>query len=75
MSFVCCATCVECRHPPPLTGVREVVLCKDHKGKCGVSLFHVNKGVFVCFVAKGSAASMAGVRFGDQILTVSVCVW
>ena len=52
-------------------GVRETVLCKDGKGKCGMSLFHANKGVFVCFVAKGSPASMAGVRFGDQILTVS----
>ena len=55
-------------------GVREVVLCKDQKGKCGVSLFSVSKGVFVCFVGKGTPASMAGLRFGDQILSVSVCV-
>ena len=53
------------------TGVREVVLCKDAKGKCGVSFHAVNKGVFVCFVQKNSPAAMAGVRFGDQILTVS----
>ncbi len=52
-------------------GVREVVLCKDAKGKCGVSFFAVNKGVFVCFVQKNSPAAIAGVRFGDQILTVS----
>ena len=57
-----------------LAGVREVVLCKDQKGKCGVSLFSVSKGVFVCFVGKGTPASMAGLRFGDQILSVSVCV-
>ena len=54
-------------------GVREITLCKDGKGKCGLSLFSVSKGVFVCFVAKGSPASMAGLRFGDQILMVSVC--
>lgn len=60
--------------PSPLTGVREVVLCKDQKGKCGLSLYHVNKGVFVCFVGKGSPAAMAGIRFGDQILTVSLHV-
>ena len=51
-------------------GVREVILCKDAKGKCGISMYSVNKGVFVCFVQKGSPAAMAGVRFGDQILTV-----
>ena len=79
MSFVRFALLALKSPTPPLphtithTGVREVVLCKDQKGKCGISLFHVNKGVFVCFVAKGSPAAMAGVRFGDQILTVS-CV-
>jgi syntenin-1 len=52
-------------------GVREVIVCKDQKGKCGLSMFAVNKGVFVCFVAKGSPASMAGLRFGDQILTIN----
>lgn len=52
-------------------GVREVVLCKDAKGKCGVSFYAVNKGVFVCFVQKASPAAIAGVRFGDQILTVN----
>lgn len=51
-------------------GVREVVLCKDAKGKCGISFHAVNKGVFVCFVQKNSPAAMAGVRFGDQILTI-----
>ena len=39
-----------------------------------MSLYHVNKGVFVCFVGKGSPAAMAGIRFGDQILTVSLHV-
>ena len=48
-----------------------MVLCKDAKGKCGVSFYSVNKGVFVCFVQKNSPAAIAGVRFGDQILTVS----
>lgn len=52
-------------------GVRETVLCKDQKGKCGLSLYAVNKGVFVCFVQKGSPAAIAGVRFGDQILMIN----
>ena len=49
-----------------------MVICKDAKGKCGVSFYPVNKGVFVCFVQKGSPAAMGGIRFGDQILTVSL---
>lgn len=52
-------------------GVREVVLCKDAKGKCGVSFHIQSKGVFVCFVQNGSPAAMAGLRFGDQILQVN----
>ena len=55
----------------PSAGVREVTLCKDSKGKCGISFFSQSKGVFVVFVSKGSPASMAGIRFGDQILAVS----
>ena len=48
-----------------------MTVCKDKKGKCGMSFFSQSKGVFVVFVAKGSPAAMAGIRFGDQILTVS----
>lgn len=51
-------------------GVREVVVCKDAKGKVGVSLFAESKGVFVCYVKSGSPGAMAGLRFGDQILQV-----
>ena len=54
-----------------LLGIREVVLCKDAKGKCGVSFHTQSKGVFVCFVQTGSPAAMAGLRFGDQILQVN----
>ncbi|KAL5456897.1 hypothetical protein EMCRGX_G034124 [Ephydatia muelleri] len=52
-------------------GVREVVLCKDQKGKCGLSVFAASKGVFVSFVAKGSPAAIGGLRFGDQILAIN----
>lgn len=51
-------------------GVREVVVCKDAKGKVGVSLFAESKGIFVSYVKSGSPASMAGLRFGDQILQI-----
>ena len=54
-----------------ILGVHEVTLCKDAKGKCGVSLHPVNKGVFVCFIQKDSPAALSGLRFGDQILSVS----
>lgn len=54
-----------------IIGVREVVLCKDQKGVCGISFHAESKGVFVCFVMKGSPAAMAGVRFGDQILSIN----
>jgi syntenin-1 len=49
-------------------GIREVTLCKDAKGKCGVSFHAESKGVFICFVQANSPAAMAGLRFGDQIL-------
>ena len=52
------------------TGVHEVTLCKDAKGRCGISLHPVNKGVFVCFIQRDSPAALSGLRFGDQILSV-----
>ena len=54
-----------------LLGVREVVLCKDAKGKCGISFHSQSKGVFVCYVQKDSAAAIAGLRFGDQVLQIN----
>jgi syntenin-1 len=52
-------------------GVRQVVLCKDGEGKIGLKVKSVNKGVFVCLVAKDSPAALGGLRFGDQILQVN----
>jgi len=52
-------------------GVREVICCKDEKGKVGIRLKDVNKGIFVQFVQKSSPAALAGLRFGDQILQIS----
>ena len=51
-------------------GVREVIMCKDSKGKLGLRLRAVNKGVFVQFVHTNSPAALAGLRFGDQILQI-----
>ncbi|KAF7257972.1 hypothetical protein EG68_05516, partial [Paragonimus skrjabini miyazakii] len=51
-------------------GVRRVVLCKDAKGKVGVQLVDVDNGVFVSFVRTGSPAAIAGLRFGDQLLSI-----
>jgi len=52
-------------------GVRQVVLCKDGSGKIGLKVKAVNKGIFVCLVAKESPAALGGLRFGDQILQVN----
>jgi len=52
-------------------GVRQVVLCKDQNGKIGLKAKAVNKGVFVCLVAKQSPAALGGLRFGDQILQIN----
>ena len=48
---------------------RWVVLCKDGQGKVGLRVSTYNKGVFVVLVVPGSPAAMAGLRFGDQLLT------
>lgn len=52
-------------------GIRELILCKDGKGKVGIRAQSINKGVFVCVVVKDSPAAMAGLRFGDQILQIN----
>jgi len=52
-------------------GVRQIVLCKDQKNKIGLKVKSVNKGVFVCLVARGSPAALGGLRFGDQILQIN----
>ncbi|KHN80207.1 Syntenin-1 [Toxocara canis] len=52
-------------------GVRQVMLAKDENGKYGMRFRSFNKGIFVQFVADGSPAAAAGVRFGDQILKLN----
>lgn len=52
-------------------GVREVTLAKDQAGKLGLAVQHIDKGVFVSFVWKDSAAALGGLRFGDQILQIN----
>lgn len=52
-------------------GVRELILCKDSKGKVGLRVQSINKGVFVCVVVKDSPSALAGLRFGDQILQIN----
>ncbi|MFH4975323.1 hypothetical protein AB6A40_002032 [Gnathostoma spinigerum] len=52
-------------------GIRQVVLSRNRNGKYGLRLRSINKGIFVQFVADGSPAAAAGVRFGDQILRIN----
>lgn len=51
--------------------IRQVILCKDREGKCGLRLHSVNNGVFICYVQTGSPAALAGLRFGDQVLEIN----
>jgi len=52
-------------------GIRELILCKDGKGKIGLRVQGINKGIFVCVVVRDSPAALAGLRFGDQILQIN----
>ncbi|XP_038057549.1 syntenin-1-like [Patiria miniata] len=52
-------------------GVREVTLCKDQKGKIGLRVRAISKGVFISFVGNGTPAAMGRVRFGDQVLQIN----
>ena len=49
-------------------GIRQIIACKDSKGKMGIRVQHINKGVFVSFVQQGSPASIAGKIFLWQML-------
>lgn len=51
--------------------IREFILCKDAKGKVGMRVQAKDNGIFVCIVVKGSPAALAGLRFGDQILSLN----
>lgn len=49
----------------------QLTLCKDKDGKVGLRVHSVNNGIFVCLVSQGSPATLAGLRFGDQILSIN----
>ncbi|XP_062871878.1 syntenin-2 isoform X2 [Trichomycterus rosablanca] len=52
-------------------GLRELVLCKDQDGKVGLRLRDIDNGVFIQLVQANSPASLAGLRFGDQVLQIN----
>ncbi|KAL8182101.1 UNVERIFIED_CONTAM: hypothetical protein K2H54_043905 [Gekko kuhli] len=52
-------------------GIREIILCKDQDGKIGLRLKSVDNGIFVQLVQANSPASLAGLRFGDQVLQIN----
>ncbi|VDK63735.1 unnamed protein product [Onchocerca ochengi] len=52
-------------------GVRKVILNRTKSKKYGLRMRAVNQGVFIQLVAEGSPAAAAGIRFGDQLLTLN----
>ncbi|XP_038246250.1 syntenin-1 isoform X1 [Dermochelys coriacea] len=52
-------------------GIREVIVCKDQDGKIGLRLKSIDNGIFVQLVQANSPASLAGLRFGDQVLQIN----
>lgn len=52
-------------------GIREIILCKDQDGKIGIRLKSIDNGIFVQLVQANSPASLAGLRFGDQVLQIN----
>ncbi|KAM4841719.1 syntenin-2 isoform 1-T4 [Thomomys bottae] len=54
-------------------GVREIHLCKDERGKTGLRLRAIDKGLFVQLVQANTPASLVGLRFGDQVLQIDGC--
>uniref|UniRef100_A0A6B2F3G0 PDZ domain-containing protein n=2 Tax=Bothriechis TaxID=44726 RepID=A0A6B2F3G0_BOTNI len=52
-------------------GIRELILCKDQDGKIGLRLKSVDNGIFAQLVQANSPASLAGLRFGDQVLQIN----
>lgn len=52
-------------------GLRKIVLCKDSKGKVGLTVRDISKGIFVACVFGNTPAALGGLRFGDQILEVN----
>ncbi|XP_004370552.1 syntenin-2 [Trichechus manatus latirostris] len=52
------------------SGVREIHLCKDERGRTGLRLRAIDKGIFVQLVQANTPASLVGLRFGDQILQI-----
>ncbi|XP_060089177.1 syntenin-2 [Heteronotia binoei] len=51
-------------------GLREIHLCKDERGKTGLRLRSIDKGMFVQLVKANSPAALVGLRFGDQVLQI-----
>ena len=48
-----------------------MTVCKDSNGEIGLRCHAMDKGIFVVLVKSGSPASLAGIRFGDQVLQVN----
>ena len=52
-----------------------LVLYKDRTGRFGMGVASVNGSILVNYVQPSSPAELAGLKFGDEIASVSVVLW
>jgi len=71
MAPVSSANAVGIKRAEVKPGLRKITLCKDERGKIGLTVKEINKGIFVACVCAKSPAALAGLRFGDQILEIN----
>ena len=68
---VCVCVCL-CVYVRLCAAYHLLVLYKDRTGRLGMSMASVNGSILVNYVQPSSPAELAGLKFGDEIASVSV---
>ncbi|XP_061512683.1 syntenin-1 [Anopheles gambiae] len=52
-------------------GIRELLIRKGEDGKIGITVRHIEEGkILICAVLRRSPAYLAGLRYGDEVLSL-----